>query len=110
MSLTLDRISKSLGFKFALWYSAIFILSSLALFVLLYFFLSLSLQNKEKELIQHELRECITQYEQGGIDALIKEVEFEKHAGGKNLFLSALKGRNIILFLLISRINGHIST
>ena len=92
MSLTLDRIRKSLGFKFALWYSAIFILSSLALFVLLYFFLSLSLQNKEKELIQHELRECITQYEQGGIDALIKEVEFEKHAGGKNLFFVRLEG------------------
>ena len=92
MSLNLDRIRKSLGFKFALWYSAIFILSSLVLFVLLYFFLSLSLKNKDKELIQLELKECVTQYEKGGLDALIKEVELEKHASGKNLFFVRLEG------------------
>jgi signal transduction histidine kinase len=90
MSLNLDR--KSLGFKFALWYSAIFILSSLVLFVLLYFFLSLSLKNKDKEFIQLELKECVTQYEKGGLDALIKEVEFEKHANGENLFFVRLEG------------------
>jgi len=92
MSLNLDRIRKSLGFKFALWYSAIFILSSLSLFVLLYFFLSLSLRNKENELIQYELKECVTQYEKGGLDALIEEVELEKHASGKNPFLVRLEG------------------
>jgi signal transduction histidine kinase len=92
MSLNLDRIRKSLGFKFALWYSAIFILSSLALFVLLYFFLSLSLKNKEKELIKIELKECISQYQKGGLDALIKEVEFEKQINGENLFFVRLEG------------------
>jgi signal transduction histidine kinase len=90
MSLNLDR--KSLGFKFALWYSAIFILSSLVLFVLLYFFLSLSLKNKDKDFIQLELKECVTQYEKGGLDALIKEVELEKHASGKNPFFVRLEG------------------
>ncbi len=92
MSLNLDRIRKSLGLKFALWYSAIFILSSLALFVLLYVFFSLSLHNKEKELIQLELKECVTQYERGGLDALIKEVELEKHASGENLFFVYFEG------------------
>ena len=92
MSLKLDRIRKSLGFKFALWYSAIFILSSLALFVLLYIILSLSLKNKEKELIQVEIKECVTQYQKGGLDALIKEVEFEKQINGENLYFVRLEG------------------
>jgi signal transduction histidine kinase len=92
MSLNFERIRKSIGFKFALWYSVIFILSSLVLFVLLYFFLSLSLKNKEKELIQLELKECVTQYQKGGLDALVKEVEFEKHISGKNPFFVRLEG------------------
>jgi signal transduction histidine kinase len=92
MSLNLERIRKSIGFKFALWYSAIFIFSSLILFILVYFFLSQSIQNKEKEEIHLELKECASQYQKGGLDALAKEVEFEKNISGTNPFFVRLEG------------------
>lgn len=89
---SLEHIRKSIGFKFTLWYSAIFILSSLILFVLVYVSLSFTIKKKDREMIQIELKEFVTQYQKGGIDALQKEVELEKHASGKNPFFVHLIG------------------
>jgi signal transduction histidine kinase len=89
---SLKRIRKSIGLKFTLWYSAIFILSSLVLFILVYFFLAQSIQKKEKEEIQYELKECASQYQKGGLDALAKEVDFEKNISGTNPFFVRLEG------------------
>jgi signal transduction histidine kinase len=89
---SLEHIRKSIGLKFTLWYSAIFILSSLVLFILVYFFLSQSIQNKEKEEIQFELKECVTQYLKGGFDALSEEVELEKNMSGANPFFVRFEG------------------
>jgi signal transduction histidine kinase len=89
---SLEGIRKSIGVKFTLWFSAIFILSSLVLFILVYFYLSHSIQNKEKEEIQFEIKECVTQYQKGGLDALAEEVEFEKNMSGANLFFVRLEG------------------
>jgi signal transduction histidine kinase len=87
----IERIPKTIGFKLTLWYSGIFFLSSLILFALVYFTLSLSLQKKDREIILLELKECVAQYQRGGVDALQNEVEFEKHASGKNPFFVRLR-------------------
>ena len=95
-----ERIPKTIGFKLTLWYSGILFLSSLILFALVYFTLSLSLQKKDREIILLELKECVVQYQRGGVDALQNEVEFEKHASGKNLFFVRLEGpANKTIFL-----------
>ena len=88
----LERIPKTIGFKLTLWYSGIFFLSSLILFALVYFTLSLSLEKKDREIILSELKECVAQYQKDGIKGLQKEVEFEKHVLGKNLFFVRLEG------------------
>jgi len=96
----LERIPKTIGFKLTLWYSGIFFLSSLILFALVYFTLSLSLQKKDREIILLELKECAAQYQRGGVDALQNEVEFERHASGKNPFFVRLEGpANKTIFL-----------
>jgi signal transduction histidine kinase len=89
---SLENIRKNIGLKFTLWYSAIFILSSLGFFFLIYFSLSRSIQNKEIEKIQFELNECAIQYQKGGLKALAEEVEWEKNVLGINPFLVHLQG------------------
>ena len=90
---SLEHIRKSIGFKFTLWYSAIFILSSLILFVLVYVSLSFTIKKKDREMIQMELEEFVSQYQKGGINAMQKEVELEKHSSGKNPFFVHLVGQ-----------------
>jgi signal transduction histidine kinase len=95
-----ERMPRTIGFKLTLWYSGILCLSSLILFALVYFTLSLSLQKKDRETILLELKECAAQYQRGGVDALRNEVEFEKHASGKNPFFVRLEGSaNKTIFL-----------
>jgi signal transduction histidine kinase len=82
----LERLRKTIGFRLTLWYAAIFILSSLALFTLAYFFLSSSLRQKDHEMIRSKLEECQAQYHTGGISAIRKELKLEKYAGKPNSF------------------------
>ena len=89
-----DRIRKSIGFRLTLWYCAIFILSSLIFFVLIYFFLSLSLQQRDREVIQAELEDYLTKYQKGGTDALLKEMENNKKEMEENKFKKAASGEN----------------
>jgi len=104
-----DLISKTIGFRLAMWYSAIFILSSLLFFTLSYFYLSESIQQKDREVIQSELDEYIAQYDAGGADALQKEVEFEKQLSGKNHFLVRLAGpENDTVFMNVPDKSGHL--
>ena len=90
----LDRTRKTISFQLTLWYSAIFILSSLIFFVLIYFFLSLSLQQQDREVIQAELEDYLTKYQRGGIDALLKEMEENKKEMEENKFKKGVSGED----------------
>ncbi|VAX32286.1 hypothetical protein MNBD_NITROSPIRAE02-716, partial [hydrothermal vent metagenome] len=59
---SLNRIWKTIGFRLTLWYSALFILSSLILFVIVYFLISSSFKQEERYTIQSKLREFSAQY------------------------------------------------
>ena len=93
---------KTISFRLTLWYSIVFILSSMLFFTLSYFFLSQSIQEKDREAIQTELDEYTAQYNEGGVDALQKEVNFEKQLSGKNPYFVRLAGpENDTIFLNI---------
>jgi signal transduction histidine kinase len=113
----LNRTRKTIGFQLTLWYFAIFILSSLIFFVLIYFFLSISLQQRDKEVIQAELEDYLTKYQKGGNDALLKEMEenkkemeenkFKKTVSGEDYFFVRLAGpENNTIFLYIPEEQG----
>ena len=99
-SKSLDRARKTIGFRLTVWYSSILIVSFLMVFVFAYFFLSSSIRKYDRDNIQTELNECASQYQKGGLEALQKEVEFEKHASGRNSFVVRLAGpENKTIFL-----------
>ncbi|MEC4684900.1 MAG: ATP-binding protein [Nitrospirota bacterium] len=102
---SLDRIWKTIGFRLTLWYSALFILSSLILFVIVYFLISSSFKQEERYTIQSKLREFSAQYQRGGIEALKSEVGFEAHSG--NLFFVRMAGpQGHTLFVNIPALMG----
>ena len=88
----LKRWSKTIGFRLAIWYSGIFILSSVALFVFAYFFLSSSIQQKDRELIKSRLKEFEVQYQMGGIDALRNKILSDKRSAKRNSFFVRVAG------------------
>jgi signal transduction histidine kinase len=96
------HLRKTVGFRLTVWYSGIFILSSLLLFSLAYFLLSSSLNKQDKEAIQYKLKELSTIYQTGGLELLEREVSIEKKFKKKGPFFIRLGGPdNKTLFLLI---------
>ena len=99
---SLKHLRKTVGFRLAVWYSGIFILSSLFLFSLAYLLLSSSLNKQDKEAIQLKLNELSAIYHTGGMEFLEREVTIEKKFEKKSLFFIRLAGQgNKTLFLTI---------
>ena len=79
-------VRKTLGFRLSLWYSAIFIVSSLILFIVSYLFLHASVRDNRKE-VQSKLRKYVSLAQRGGIPAI------EKTAGdARNTFFVRIIG------------------
>ena len=98
----LRRWSKTIGFRLTIWYSTIFILSSLALFALAYLFVSSSIQQRDRQAIRSQIRECKAQYEKGGVDLLRKTVLSDKNLAKRNEFFVRIIGlRGKTLFMSI---------
>ena len=66
----LDRLSRSLSFRLNLWHAAVFILSTCLLYVVLYFLLSLAVDQKDREAIESQLKEYALAYQGGGLVSL----------------------------------------
>ena len=66
----LRDFTRTLGFRLNLWHTAIFLVSSVLLFTLIYFLLGGAIDRKDREVIQARLREYLAVYENGGVPAL----------------------------------------
>ena len=100
-SKTIERAERSLSVRLNLWYSAFFILACFSLFLLAYFVLASSIQQKEKEAIRARLDEYRAWYEGGGLEGL-RQRFFNTRASDKNAFFVRVVGtRNNALFLSI---------
>ena len=86
------KIRKTVGFKLTAWYSGIFILSSLLLFVMGYFFLSSALHRQDRKTILLELRGLSAKYKAGGMSSLEKELKIEKKIRKKNPLFVRIAG------------------
>jgi signal transduction histidine kinase len=80
----LERLRRTISFRLTLWYAAIFILSSLALFILAYFFLASSLRQKDHELISSRLGEIEAEYLTDGLQGIRQELRLDQEAGKPN--------------------------
>jgi signal transduction histidine kinase len=66
---SLSRVRNTLGFRLTLWYSAIFIVSSVILFAVAYIFLTASVRDNQKD-VQSKLRKYLSVAQRGGIPAV----------------------------------------
>ena len=66
----IERSGRSFSLRLNLWYAAFFIFGCFALFLLAYFVLASSIQQKEKEVIRARLEEYRAWYENGGLAGL----------------------------------------
>jgi signal transduction histidine kinase len=99
---SLKQLRKKIGFRLTVWYSGIFILSSLFLFALAYFLLSSSLHKQDHEAVHLRLEELSVLYQTGGRELLEREVTVEKKFEKKiPFFIRLAGGDNETLFLHI---------
>lgn len=74
----IKHLAKTTGFRLALWYSLIFISSSLLLFALLYFPLRSAIMEKDRSVILAKLNEYTLQEQQSGLQAMLAEIRLEE--------------------------------
>lgn len=92
-----SRLRKSISFRMAAWYSALFVASCVVFFFVGSFLLSSSLRDKDHELIQSKLNEYGTQYQKAGVEGL--KANTAKEAGKFLVRLSDLKRNTRFLTL-----------
>lgn len=86
------KIRKTVGFRLTAWYSVIFILSSLLLFAMAYFFLSSALHRQDRKTVLLQIRELSARYKTGGMSSLEKELKIEKKIRKKNPLFIRIAG------------------
>ena len=70
-----ERLRHTLGFRLALWYAAIFVVSSLVLTGLTYLLVAASLRQYDREIIRTALVQYANAYQAGGVAALQEEIQ-----------------------------------
>ena len=96
-----ERAGSSFSLRLNLWYAAFFIFTAFALFLLAYFLLASSIQQKEKEVIGAKIEEYRAWYEGGGLQGLSQRL-LNTRGSGRNAFFVRVAGRaNNALFLSI---------
>jgi len=80
----------TIGFRLTIWYSAIFIVSTVVVFGLAYFVLASSLKRQDRETIELKLKELAVTYQSSGVAALEAEIDLEKRLEKKTPFFIRL--------------------
>ncbi|MBM3882197.1 MAG: HAMP domain-containing histidine kinase [Verrucomicrobia bacterium] len=89
----IERVRRNFGLRLNLWYALIFIVSSAALFGLLYYALLAVIERKEREVIEARLKECAAIYQAGGVGALRNGLARDEQAAGTRPFFVRLVNR-----------------
>ena len=95
----IDEARKSLGFRLTLWYSAIFILSSLVICVVCYVFLSTSLRDNRKA-IESKVRQYVAIEQKRGIGSVEYAASLRQGAKRrKSFFVRILDNKGQVVFV-----------
>lgn len=90
---------KTIGVRLTAWYTALFIVSSLVVSGLTYFFLATSLQQRDRESILTTVRELAAEYHASGLEGLKVEAALEvRTEGGRPYLVRAADPHNATLF------------
>ena len=95
-----ERLARSFTFRLSFGYAALFTLSAVILFGLLYLLLASTLQSKDHEIIEARLRECAAVYDNGGLGALQDLVQRSRDSDKDKSFFVRLAGQRGSVLLL----------
>jgi signal transduction histidine kinase len=95
-----ERLARSFTFRLSFGYAALFTLSAVILFGLLYLLLASTLQSKDHEIIEARLRECVAVYDNGGLGALQDLVQRSRDSDKDKSFFVRLAGQRGSVLLL----------
>lgn len=95
----LERLRRSLGFRLNLWYAAIFISSAFLLFLLTYALLYAVAGNKDRELVEAQLKEYVAIYSDRGLRGLSDYLQSAGPRGGRVPFVrvSGPRGPSLVI-------------
>lgn len=82
----LKHFGRTFSFRLNLLYASIFIISACALYVFLYFFLSVTMDRKDHEILDAQLREYAVAYQSGGLRALSNLIDANNASKNKKPF------------------------
>ncbi len=95
-----ERSRPTLGLRLAIWYAAIFVVSSLALIALTYLLLSTSLRQYDREIIESTLVRYATSYRAGGVNGLAAAIRRDQTGPTyEPLFVRALGPFQDVMYL-----------
>src|SRR5208337_4381774 len=95
----LERLRRRVGFQLSLWFVLLFLLSSVALFVLTYYLLAAAIQNRERILLGARLKEATQLYENGGVNALREWVQNQPPKLQKMFYVRLVNTGNSVMLL-----------
>jgi signal transduction histidine kinase len=95
-----ERLARSFTFRLSLGYAALFTLSAVILFGLLYLLLASTVQRKDREVIEARLKECEAVYDNGGLTALQDLVQRSRDSDKDKSFFVRLAGQRGSVLLL----------
>src|SRR5712691_5880357 len=88
-----DRLPSALGLRLGLWYAVLYVGGAIALMATTYALLALSLQQRDREVVESTLTRYASAYERGGLRLLERVIEAERTGGRyEPLFVRVLGG------------------
>ena len=93
MSSAIDR-PYTFGLRIALWYATLFVLGSMAIVFLTYYLASISLTQRDQQVIESKLGEYTAAYARGGLEELADTVRAEQQTAPERLFVRIVTRRS----------------
>ena len=93
MSSAIDR-PYTFGLRIALWYATLFVLGSMAIVFLTYYLASISLTQRDHQIIESKLGEYTAAYARGGLEELADTVRAEQQTAPERLFVRIVTRRS----------------
>jgi signal transduction histidine kinase len=85
------RFWRTISFRLNLWYATIFTVSMLVVFALLYVLMTLTIERKDRELVQARAKDLAPIYQSGGVRALQRYVSAQgRNTGAQEYFVRVI--------------------
>jgi signal transduction histidine kinase len=79
--------TRAFGLRIALWYATLFVLGALAIVFLTYYLTKVSIEQRDRQILQSKLGDYVGAYARGGINTLAATVRAEQQAAPERLFV-----------------------